>query len=102
MADAMIRSAGLQWSDVIASPTVVQPAPEPDPEPEPEDFVILNTWPGGWERAAKDVLRYGRHLCSKWEVDFLQGLHRFPPLSTKQAGVLQRLLTLCVQAGVMP
>jgi hypothetical protein len=46
--------------------------------------------PRPWMKTVKRCLRH-KDLMNRWEVDFLGGLDRFPRLSAKQHGVLDKL-----------
>jgi hypothetical protein len=93
LADKLVRGAGLTWHEVLSLP------PPSDP-PLDEGFA---DWPGGWRGAVAHCLRYGDHLLTAWEREFLHKIDSYVgEISTKQQVVLRRLLDRTLAGGARP
>jgi hypothetical protein len=73
MADALVRSLGLRWDDVIAAPH-------------------------GATRNAAAACLADSYPWTEWELCFLRSIQHRRRLTEKQAAVLRRL---CLQAGIV-
>ncbi len=77
LADRMIRSAGLTWSDLLQAE-----APTPPPTPPAHDVARAD--------AVGICARFADHL-TVWEDNFIDGIARRPVLSAKQLRTLQNI-----------
>jgi hypothetical protein len=99
-ADRLIRDRGMTWEQVlIPSPPIEKPTRASWEEPESRAWdQPSREEPWWWEKPPHRDWRQTRALClnhewdlSNWELEFLQGLDRFPRLSAKQRAVLDRI-----------
>jgi hypothetical protein len=83
-ANAMVKDAGLMWDDVIA-PAV--PIPQPPQRPR-------RRWrtPGTPSGTAALCLQWRDEVLTDWETDFCRSIVGRRRISTKQAGVLARIV----------
>ena len=78
LASRMLRSKGLTWGDVVASPQIRYSPPPPPPPPQPKS-------PG-------ELLARHRGQLSRWEIDFLTNLTNWRGRYTsKQEACLARI-----------
>lgn len=91
LANKLVRSAGLTWPDVIA-PSL------PPSEHGHRGDTAADPLRGDWCAMAAACSRYP-HLVNRWEAEFLNGLHRFSRLSSKQHKTLVGIVTRLRAAG---
>lgn len=94
LADRLVRAAGLTWADIIA-PAALSP---PDDPAHRTDHGGADPLRGNWRAMAAACSRYP-HLINRWEAEFLNGLHRFSRLSSKQHKTLVGIITRLRAAG---
>ena len=95
LADKLVRGAGLTWHDVLSLP--------PSSDHPPLDEGPFADWPGGWRGAATHCLRYGDHVLTAWEREFLHKIDSYVgEISPKQQVVLRRLLDRTLAGGARP
>lgn len=88
LADRLVRSSGLSWSEVLSLPA-------PDPRSDDDAFA---DWPGGWRGACAFVLRQG--TLNEFERTFCTKITGYVgEASPKQQAVLRRLLDRAVAEG---
>jgi hypothetical protein len=83
-ANAMVKGAGLTWDEVITSS-----APIPQPTQRPR-----RRWrtPGTPSDTAALCLQWRDEVLTDWETDFCRSIVGRRRISTKQAGVLARIV----------
>jgi hypothetical protein len=90
-AHRMIRQRGLTWFDILI-PSL------PLPDHDHRSDTAADPLRGDWRRTAAACSRYP-HLVNRWEAEFLNGLHRFSRLSSKQHKTLVGIVTRLRAAG---
>jgi hypothetical protein len=85
MASRLLKNAGLVWADVVVVP---QARPRQErPRHDPSD-----PFPGrSWYDIAARCGEYPQYLDA-WELEFIEGLRRFPRLSPKQFAKLSTIV----------
>lgn len=88
LADRLVRSSGLTWTEVLSPPPALDPQPD-------EAFA---EWPGGWRGACAWVMRHG--TLSQFETDFCRVIAGYiGDPSVKQQIMLRRILERTLAEG---